>query len=87
MTARYRHGLTETTSEQLATRRDSSPRRAFAVGAYWRAEPNIVAPRLTIQARDLRESGGLASSEAFIQKPFSPDDFVGSVRGMIDLLH
>ena len=34
----------------------------------------------------LRESGGLASSEAFIQKPFSPDDFVGSVRGMIDLL-
>lgn len=32
------------------------------------------------------ESGGLASSEAFIQKPFSPDDFVGSVRGMIDLL-
>ena len=34
----------------------------------------------------LRESGGLTSSEAFIQKPFSPDDFVGSVRGMIELL-
>ena len=34
----------------------------------------------------LRESGGLTSCEAFIQKPFSPDDFVVSVRGMIELL-
>ncbi len=34
----------------------------------------------------LRENGGLDRSEAFIQKPFSPADFIGTVRNLFELL-
>jgi PAS domain S-box-containing protein len=34
----------------------------------------------------LRERGGLQSHEAFIQKPFTPADFVGAVKNLFDVL-
>ncbi|MBI3569111.1 MAG: PAS domain S-box protein [Gemmatimonadetes bacterium] len=34
----------------------------------------------------LRGAGGLNAHEAFIQKPFAPADFVGAVRGLLDVL-
>ena len=34
----------------------------------------------------LRDRGGLQSHEAFIQKPFTPADFVGAVKNLFDVL-
>jgi two-component system cell cycle sensor histidine kinase/response regulator CckA len=34
----------------------------------------------------LRDRGGLQSHEAFIQKPFTPSDFVGAVKNLFDVL-
>ena len=34
----------------------------------------------------LRDRGGLQSHEAFIQKPFTPTDFVGAVKNLFELL-
>ena len=37
-------------------------------------------------AESIRASGGLGSSEAFVQKPFTPSALVGAVRSLLDFL-
>jgi PAS domain S-box-containing protein len=37
-------------------------------------------------AETIRASGGLGSSEAFVQKPFTPSALVGAVRGLVEFL-
>lgn len=37
-------------------------------------------------AETIRASGGLGSSEAFVQKPFTPTALVGAVRGLVEFL-
>jgi DNA-binding response OmpR family regulator len=37
-------------------------------------------------AEAIRTSGGLGTSEAFLQKPFTPGALVGAVRGLLEFL-
>ena len=37
-------------------------------------------------AESFKQSGGLGSSEAFLQKPFTPSALVGAVRGLLEFL-